>query len=221
MTGPGAHWEAVWRRRPPETVSWYEAEPARSLAIIESVAADRAAAIVDVGGGASLLVDRLLDAGYRDLTVLDVSGAAIERARARVGRRARAATVCWVVGDATDWRPDRRFEVWHDRAVFHFLVDGADRRRYVAALRSALRPSGHAVLATFGPDGPTTCSGLPTRRYSAAGLAAELGDGFVLQHAELAVHVTPTGAEQQFQWAVFQRVLEEQTTGEAGLAGPP
>jgi trans-aconitate methyltransferase len=158
---------------------------------------------VDVGGGASRLVDALRDADHEHVTVLDVAAAALERAQRRLG--ARAAAVSWVVADATGWQPDGEYDVWHDRALFHFLVRTEDRAAYRAALLSALRTGGHAIFATFAPDGPERCSGLPVVRYDAEALAAELGPALALVEGFREDHVTPGGRVQRFQWSRFVR----------------
>jgi hypothetical protein len=160
--------------------------------------------VVDIGGGASPLVDELLARGHRRLCVLDVSGGGLRIAQERLGEA--AARVEWVIADVLDWRPARRFDVWHDRAAFHFLTDPADRVRYRAALAAATAPDAVAVLATFAPQGPTMCSGLPVARWDAQSLAAELGPQWALvSHAQVP-HTTPSGAVQPFTWTAFRRV---------------
>lgn len=198
------HWEQIYRRCPATALGWYEARPARSCALIAATGASRSAPILDVGGGASLLADALLDAGYTDVTVLDVSAAALERLRDRLGGRAELVRL--LEGDVTDFVPDRPYAIWHDRAVFHFLTDPADRCRYRNALLRALRDGGHAILATFAPSGPPQCSGLEVVRYSPAALAAELGTGFELVESVEQTHTTPGGREQPFVYCRF-RVL--------------
>jgi SAM-dependent methyltransferase len=198
------HWEHVHETKAPEETSWFEPSPESSLRLIEALELDPAAAIVDVGGGASRLAARLLDRGFADLTVTDISAAALARAQADLGER--AADVAWAVGDIRSQDLGRRFDLWHDRAVFHFQVDPADRLAYVDRLRRGVAPGGHAIIATFGPDGPTSCSGLPVRRYGADELAAELGEGLQLEGAELVVHETPAGNRQQFLYTTVRRV---------------
>jgi SAM-dependent methyltransferase len=199
-----AHWQRVWTTREADRVSWFESRADRSFALIRDVAEPPAAAIIDVGGGASVLVDRLLAEGFRDVTVLDVSAAALGIARARLG--ASADRVHWIASDvlAADL-PERGYDLWHDRAVFHFLTEADDRQRYVHQLTRALRPDGHAVIACFAPEGPEKCSGLPVVRYDAPALAAELGPRFELLRSSRAEHSTPTGAAQQFLYALFRR----------------
>jgi trans-aconitate methyltransferase len=197
------HWDEVYGGRDPRTVSWYEADPVRSFEWVRAVAPDHDAAIVDVGGGASALVDRLVGAGYTDITVLDVARSALDVVRARLGDAARG--VRFVTTDVLTWAPDQHYDVWHDRAVFHFLVDADDRARYVAVLHAALRLGGHAVIATFAPGGPDRCSGLPTMRYDADALVATLGCGFTLVRSSEADHTTPAGTVQPFTWVAVRR----------------
>lgn len=191
------HWEQVYARKATTAVSWFQEQAATSLRLIQATGLPVEASILDVGGGASVLVDDLLAAGYRDLTVLDLSGAALASARARLG--ARAEPVRWIEGDITRVElPGAAFDLWHDRAVFHFLTDPEDRRAYVRQLEHALKPGGHIIIATFAEDGPERCSGLPVMRYSATQLAREFAADFTLQHAEKEAHHTPGGAVQSF-----------------------
>jgi 2-polyprenyl-3-methyl-5-hydroxy-6-metoxy-1,4-benzoquinol methylase len=204
--GPKTHWERIFSERSDDTLSWYQAEPSRSLALIEAVSTDRSTAVIDVGGGTSLLVDRLLDAGYGNVAVLDISGSAIDRVRARLGER--AGRVRWLIEDVTDVTEVGHFDVWHDRAIFHFVTEAEDRRRYVDLAARTVPAGGHVIIATFAPDGPSTCSGLDVRRYDADGLAAELGGRFLLEREERTVHVTPRGVHQPFTFAVFRRIAD-------------
>jgi SAM-dependent methyltransferase len=190
------HWDDVYGRRSLNDVSWYQAEPTKSLELIRSSGVGRDASIIDVGGGASFLVDRLLSEGYQDLTVLDISSEVLRKVRDRLGPSAERVTL--VQADVTEFRPTRRYRLWHDRAVFHFLVDQRDRARYVAVLKQALEAGGHVIIATFGPEGPERCSGLPVQRYAAETLAQALGPDFTLVESFLDVHRTPSGAAQQF-----------------------
>lgn len=191
------HWEAVYRTKGPDQVSWFQAEARLSRQLIQRLSPDRSGAIIDIGGGASTLVDGLLDAGYGALTVLDLSPTALQRARERIG--ARAARVAWQVADVLDAAlPHQGFDVWHDRAVFHFLTADAERRRYVEQVRHAVRPGGLVIVATFADDGPTRCSGLEVARYSPAQLHAEFGAPFTLVESHRELHVTPGGATQAF-----------------------
>ena len=198
-----SHWQTVYTTKGENEVSWFQDNPALSLELIDKVRPAHDAAIVDIGGGASRLVDSLLARGFERLTVLDISQAALDVARARLGDR--ASRVQWVAADVTKWRPAQTFDIWHDRAAFHFLVDAADRAAYVARLKQAVRPGGHAIIGTFAIDGPEKCSGLPVNRYDAARLSAELGTGFALVHARTHDHVTPWKSEQRFQFCVFRR----------------
>jgi trans-aconitate methyltransferase len=197
------HWEEVYTSKDETNVSWFQDNPAPSLELIEQVQGGRDSGIIDIGGGASRLADGLLERGFRRLTVLDISAAALDLAALRLGRR--ASEVQWIIADVTEWQPSRRFDVWHDRAAFHFLVDPVDRAAYVARLRSALVPGGHAIIATFAADGPDTCSGLPVHRYDAASLATELGAEFTLVDCRPHDHVTPWNSSQRFQFSVFQK----------------
>lgn len=197
------HWEGVYSRREPEELSWYQPDPERSLALIAEAEPAPGSAILDLGGGASRLAGRLLAAGYQDVTVADISRAALDRARAELG--AEADRVVWLQLDVRSERLERRYALWHDRAVLHFMVEADEREGYLGNLRRALRPGGHLVLATFGPQGPTSCSGLPVRRYGIDDLVATLGDGFELLSSQLETHRTPTGSEQQFLYAHLLR----------------
>lgn len=191
------HWESLYRRKGPDEVSWYRPHLERSLAFFAQAALPRTAAIVDVGGGASTLVDDLLDRGYEDVTVLDISASALTLAKERLG--ARAGAVTWLTGDVTSMTlPERRFDFWHDRAVFHFLTEPSARQRYLGALRCSLRAGGHVVVATFGPHGPERCSGLPVARYDAGEIHREFGDRFRKVGSATEVHQTPWGVEQEF-----------------------
>lgn len=205
MAHPGqSHWDAVYEKKAATEVSWYEPRPEKSLELIQSTGVRSTDPIIDVGAGASLLVDELLAAGYRDLTVLDVSAAALAKLRHRLGSAA-SASVTLMHEDVTAFRPARRYALWHDRAVFHFLVRREDRERYVDALRQGVGPSGHVLLATFGPSGPERCSGLPCMRYDAATLPGELGGDFQLVESALVIHRTPSNAQQQFLYCRFTR----------------
>lgn len=203
MDGTATAWQQRYLTGDPERMSWFERSPDRSLGLIARAGTDPAAAVIDVGGGASHLAAALLDRGFTDITVLDVSAAALARARAGLG--ARASAVRWLEADARGLEPRRQFDLWHDRALFHFMVDEGDRAAYLEGLGRALRAGGHLVLATFGPAGPASCSGMPVRRYGPAQLDAVLGPGFQRLAAETAVHRTPRGSEQQFQYSLFRR----------------
>ncbi len=190
------HWETVYRNKAADQVSWFQLHAASSLRLIAGCAG-RDAEIIDVGGGASVLVDDLLDAGYRHLTVLDLAESALAASRERLG--ARAQPVQWIAGDVTRAElPAARYDVWHDRAVFHFLTDPADRARYVAQVLKSVKPGGHVIVAAFGPGGPLQCSGLEVMRYAPDALHAEFGMPFRLLGHETEIHHTPAGQEQEF-----------------------
>ncbi len=196
-TATSKHWEEVYGRKGTDDVSWYRPHLERSLSFIERAHVGRAASIIDVGGGASTLVDDLLTARYSNVTVLDISAIAIEAAQARLGSR--AADANWLVGDITKIKlPEHRYDFWHDRAVFHFLRGPGERRAYVAAVQRALKPGGHIVVATFGLHGPEKCSGLEVARYDADGLHAEFGGEFKKVRSVTEVHTPPWGSEQEF-----------------------
>ncbi len=197
MTEPQDYWQHVYRTKAADRVSWYQALPEASLALIADSAVARDAPIIDVGGGASTLVDHLLAGGYTDLTVLDLSGEALAKSRARLGVE-HAARVSWIAADVTRFEPSHRYFLWHDRAVFHFLSTEAARSAYLAAVRRSLTPGGAVVLATFALDGPARCSGLDVVRYDAAAIMAVFGAGFELLDARVDAHVTPSGSSQPF-----------------------
>lgn len=198
------HWDEVYRTRSPDSVSWYRPRLERSLAWIDRCGLDPDAHVVDVGGGASTLVDDLLARGFERVSVADISAEALAHSRARLGDG--AGSVRWVVGDATTRLFDEdSVDLWHDRAVFHFLTDPARRAAYVAALRRCVRPGGFAIVATFGPNGPERCSGLPVTRYASSDIAAALGSGFELVDQADEEHTTPWGAPQAFAYALCRR----------------
>ncbi len=198
------HWERVYSTKGERDVSWFEAVPAISLQLMESAGLSTGTCVLDVGGGESRLVDALVSRGLTCLAVLDVSDAALERARARLGDAAGLPT--WIAADVTgDWSL-KPMDIWHDRAVFHFLVAREDRTQYLAHLRQTLKVNGSAIIATFALDGPEKCSGLPVARYSPQTLAAELGDELKLIESVSHIHQTPWGAPQAFQYSRFVRV---------------
>ena len=199
---PLQHWQGTYQAKTEQEVSWHQELPEPSLAMVSAVATP-AAAIIDIGGGASRLVDHLMQRGFADLSVLDLSSAALTKAQARLG--AQAAAVNWIAADITTWTPSRRYDVWHDRATFHFMVSDDDRAAYLDRLRWALAPDGHAVIATFALDGPEKCSGLPVMRYDPAGLARALGGEFTLVTSVHRLHHTAWRAVQAFQFSVFRR----------------
>lgn len=198
-----AFWDDVYRRKGDDKVSWYEEAPELSLQLIGDAGIGTDAAIVDIGGGASRLVDHLVRRGQRAVTVLDLSAEALSHARARLGEA--GSRVGWVVSDVTRWQPDRQYDLWHDRAAFHFLTDPADQAAYARVLAAALQPNGVAIIGTFAPDGPETCSGLPVARHDGTSLAAILGPGFQLEREVRHAHTTPWGSVQQFQYSSFRK----------------
>ena len=199
-----SHWEQVYLTKSPDDVSWYQSRPTLSLDLIEATGAEHHSPIIDIGGGASSLVDELLARGYDNLAVLDVAEPAVAIVKERLGDS--AATVEWYVTDITGFVPPHRWTVWHDRAVFHFLVDETDRAAYLAALEQGVEPGGHTIIATFGPSGPPRCSGLPVHRYSPTELSAVLGDGWELVSATSEDHETPFGTVQAFVYCHFRRI---------------
>jgi len=191
------HWEQVYSTKASDSVSWFQEHAELSLRLIHNTGLSKDAAIIDVGGGASTLMDDLVAEGYTDLTVLDLSSSAISVAKQRLGKHAEA--VDWMVGDITLAEfPVHRFDIWHDRAVFHFLTNPNDRHAYVERVMRAVRPGGHVIIATFAEDGPEQCSGLPVIRYRPESLHAEFGDAFLLVEHKKEVHHTPSGSNQQF-----------------------
>jgi rhodanese-related sulfurtransferase/SAM-dependent methyltransferase len=199
----GDYWQNVYLTRAPDDVGWYEPDPAVSRRLVGAALELGAQSVIDVGGGASALVDHLLDVGVPRIAVLDVAAAGLEVAKRRLGDR--ADRVEWIVGDVTTVGDLGSFDVWHDRAVFHFLVDPADRARYVALAAATVKPDGTAVVATFAPDGPERCSGLPVARYDEGGLAEAFGPAFNLLGSEAHTHVTPRGVRQAFRYFTLQR----------------
>jgi SAM-dependent methyltransferase len=200
------HWEKIYSSRAATQVSWFQAHAERSVRLIRDAGVPTTASIIDVGGGASTLVDDLLASGYANVTVLDLSGAALAAAKARLG--ARAAAVHWLEADVLAAPlPAHAYDVWHDRAVFHFLTTPEERRGYVDAVLRAVRPGGLVIVATFAPDGPTECSGLPVMRYDADQLHGEFGEPFVLLGHEEEAHRTPAGNVQQFIYCFCRKVV--------------
>lgn len=198
------HWERMYHTVAPTELTWYQPHLHLSLELIHTTGASKAAQIIDVGGGTSTLVDELLAEGYQHLTVLDLAGTALTRARERLG--ARAAAVKWVEADITAVElPRHGYDVWHDRAVFHFFTQPEERRRYVETMRHAVRRDGYVIVATFALEGPTRCSGLDVVRYSPASLQEEFGAEFALVHSARERHRTPLGVEQAFLYCCFQK----------------
>jgi ubiquinone/menaquinone biosynthesis C-methylase UbiE len=200
------HWEGVYTENATNEVSWFQEHAALSLRLILDAGTPESAAVIDVGGGASALVDDLLNHGFHNITVLDLSKHALDAAKERLGTRANA--VHWIESDVLQADlPDETYDVWHDRAVFHFLTDEEDRAAYVTKVLSAVKPGGLVIVATFAEDGPTKCSGLPVARYSATELHAQFGKAFQLLGHEKESHITPGGNEQKFIYC-FCRMIE-------------
>ena len=197
------HWEELYHSTSPGKVSWYQENPATSLDFIEKTGLPKEAPILDVGSGASTLVDQLLLRGYRNLALLDVSARALMLTRQRLGGK--ATDVAWHHGDVTRYSLPEQYSLWHDRAAFHFLVDPSDRRAYVTSLRQGLRPQGHLILATFAVGGPTRCSGLDVTQYDTQKITTELGQDFRLIETLEELHQTPAGVEQLFSYFWFTR----------------
>jgi SAM-dependent methyltransferase len=200
---PPAHWDNVYRTKPTDSVSWYQPSPDGSLSAIARTGVALSAPVIDVGGGASLLVDFLLQQGFTDLTVLDTAGPALDIVRKRIGTA--AANVEFIVADIAHWMPQRTYAVWHDRAVFHFLTSDVDRAAYIGALNAGLATGGFLILATFAADGPEKCSGLPVRRHDPVALAAAVGPGFKTIDIWREDHSTPGGSMQPFTWGMFEK----------------
>lgn len=191
------HWEHVYTTKPTTDVSWYQEHAEQSLQLIHETGVPRNASVIDVGGGASTLVDDLLRDGYRAITVLDLSAAALKAAQVRLGNRGRS--VAWIEGNIIDAAlPEKGYDVWHDRAVFHFLTEEAERQAYVNQVLRSVKPQGHVIIATFAEDGPTQCSGLPVMRYSPEQLHGQFGLSFALLKQEREEHHTPFGTTQKF-----------------------
>jgi trans-aconitate methyltransferase len=197
------HWNEVYQTRKTDNVSWYQARPEMSLSLIDACGLAPDAPVIDVGGGASVLADCLLEAGFTSLAVLDISGVALAHVRTRLGNRAHS--VAWLESDVTSFRPAQRYALWHDRAVFHFLTAADDRRLYLDTLRQSLEPEGHVIIATFASDGPEKCSGLDTRRYDDSMMQSEFGPEFRLMETRRETHITPWQSEQRFIYFRFQR----------------
>lgn len=196
------HWDRVWTGDPVEK-TWYQPSPRTSLALLESAGLGSGRSLVDVGGGASTLVDHLLEAGWHDVTVVDIAEGSLQAARDRLGPTASRAG--WIAEDVLVWEPQRTFDIWHDRALFHFLTEAADREAYLRVLRRALAPGGHAIVATFAGDGPDRCSGLPTTRWDPESLSRELSPVLDPVCFEDEWHRTPSGGEQHFLYGLFRR----------------
>jgi SAM-dependent methyltransferase len=197
------HWERIYGEHKPEDVSWFQETPALSLEMIRGAAPSKHARILDVGGGASRLVDGLAAGGFTDLTVLDISGRALAHSRERMGERGK--NISWIETEVAAFAPEAPFDIWHDRAVFHFLAENADRDAYLAVLRRALKPGGSLILAAFAPEGPEKCSGLPVRRYDAGLVRETFGPDFKLIMEAAETHLTPWNAEQRFAYFLLKK----------------
>jgi SAM-dependent methyltransferase len=198
------YWQAVYGAKGADEVSWFQPEPELSLGLIERLRLRPDAAIVDVGGGASRLAARLTARGFTDITVLDISSGALDLARAELGTN--ASCVTWVEHDLLSWSPQRRYDLWHDRALFHFLVDPCDVKRYSETLRSAISPDGKVIIGTFAADGPQSCSGLPVARYGPDQLAAAFGAAFATVATRREEHRTPGGSRHPFTWVALDHI---------------
>ena len=198
-----AHWQGIYREKSPQDVSWYQQQPKVSMELIQRCGVNKDDAVIDVGGGASVLVDHLCKEGYTNLTVLDISSTALESARNRMGQIAEE--IEWLESDITEFSPPRQYSLWHDRAVFHFLTEKDDRRRYVDSLNQALKPGGHLIIAAFAIGGPDKCSGLDIVQYDAPKLMAELGNEFELLETVDELHKTPANKEQHFGYFLLQK----------------
>lgn len=196
-------WEGVYQTKQEAETSWFEDRPQVSLSLIAAIGTTTDAAIVDIGAGASRLVDCLVEQGFHRITVLDLSETALAQARARLPDDA---PVEWVVANVQDWKPSRSFDIWHDRAAFHFLTEAADQDAYLRVMDKALLPGGHAIIGTFAPDGPERCSGLPVARYDAALITERLGPGYRVIKSLYHDHRTPWGSVQRFHFAMFRKL---------------
>lgn len=204
MTDLKNHWQGVYDAKAEDALTWFQDTPEVSLDLIGRAEVATDARIIDIGGGASRLVDALLERGFLDLTVLDIADAGLQHSRDRLGDA--AVRVDWIIADITEWTPPKEFDLWHDRAVFHFLTDENDRASYRKTLETALAPGGQVIIGTFAMDGPEKCSGLAVRRYDGEALGRELGQGFRLEETVLEGHVTPKGSTQHFQFSRFVRL---------------
>ena len=204
MTSRQAHWNEVYATKAADKVSWFQPRAEMSMHLIAAAGANENTAIIDIGGGASVLIDQLLEARFGDVTVLDISERALLNSKDRLG--ARAVEVHWIISDVLAWTPARAYDIWHDRAVFHFLTEESERSAYRSALAKGLHKGGTLILGTFADDGPERCSGLPVHRWSADALGRELGREFRLMESLREDHRTPWGAVQPFTWARFMRI---------------
>ena len=198
-----SHWDGIYGEKADSQLSWHQDTPSVSLELAGLAGMTPDSSVIDIGGGTSRFVDSLIAKGLSDVSVLDLSRVALDTARRRLGPRGEA--VRWIASDITNWSQARDYDLWHDRAVFHFLVDPEDRAAYLDRLGRSVRPGGHAIIATFALDGPETCSGLPIVRYSPASLADTLGPDFALSTQRICVHRTPSGRPQSFQFSLFRK----------------
>lgn len=200
-----AHWEQIYQTKAANNVSWYQQKPELSLSFLQKTDVSANAHIIDVGAGASTLADHLLALGFHNLTLLDISKEALQIIRNRLSTE-QAGRIDWLVGDITEIHlPQQTYDLWHDRAVFHFLIDPAQRRRYFEQVERALKPGGHLILTTLASDGPSQCSGLDVMRYDAASLHREFGAAFQLVESSRETHMTPWSREQRFIYCWFRR----------------
>jgi trans-aconitate methyltransferase len=197
------HWNAVYSKKTEAELSWHQDDPSVTLDLMKWAGLATTSSVIDIGAGTSRLMDRLLDLGLNDLSALDLSDNALSASRARLGPRGRS--VKWIVGNITSWEPTRTYDIWHDRAVFHFLVNPADQIAYIQRLSRSVGPGGHAIMATFALDGPEKCSGFPVARYSPASLAETLGQSFSLVTHRFYLHRTPWDNPQSFQYSLFRK----------------
>ncbi|MBW1841721.1 MAG: class I SAM-dependent methyltransferase [Deltaproteobacteria bacterium] len=198
-----AHWERVYKKKLPTEVGWYQEHPEMSLKLISATGVDVDGSIIDVGGGTSMLPGLLVDQGYRKLTVLDISANAIAKAKRQLGEKSKQ--IMWIEADVTSFSFTEKFDIWHDRAVFHFLTDALDRKKYVNSVNQALKPGGDLIVSTFGLNAPSKCSGLNVTRYSPETLHKEFGDNFDLIEVSKEVHLTPSRVQQPFIWCRFSK----------------
>jgi len=199
-----AHWQNVYQTKGEQTVSWFQERPDISLDLIHATGVDAGASIIDIGSGASKLVDALIGEGFEAVAVLDLSEKALTTAKARLG--AKGGQVQWIVADVTNWQPSQTYDLWHDRAALHFLTDARDRAAYAERVVQVVRVGGHVIIGTFAPDGPERCSGLPVMRHDAATLGELLGPALALVETRRHDHRTPSGLIQKFQFSRFRRV---------------
>lgn len=204
MGGRKELWEKIYSEKKPNEVSWFQTSPEKSLELVKLAGTSKDGYVIDVGGGASVLVDRLLDGGFEDITVLDISSAALEYAKNRLGEMAKQ--VKWVVADVTQFHPTEKYDLWHDRAVFHFLTEIPDRKKYADIVNRAVKPGGYLILASFATDGPDKCSNLNVRQYDATLVHEEFGNGFEQVNEFNEIHKTPWGKDQKFKYFLLKKI---------------